>query len=122
MKANNGKELRRLYDLWNQHIRAIKAFDAYDLDTFLTTIMELKLDETTKLKWMEHSNDSQKTPPYFELLDFLDMHARHHESVTSEHKQLTSELKPQITTHRTYAATVGREEGCVARAGKVTIY
>ena len=62
MKANNGKELRRLYDLWNQHIRAIKAFNTYDPDTFLTAIMELKLGETTKLKWMEHSNDSTKTP------------------------------------------------------------
>ena len=37
----------------------IKAFDAYDLDIFLTVIMDLKLGETTKLKLMEHSNDSQ---------------------------------------------------------------
>ena len=50
MKSDNGRELRRLYDLWTLDISAIKAFDAYNLDTFLTTVMQLKLGETTKLK------------------------------------------------------------------------
>ena len=71
LKANNGKELQRLYDLWNQHIRAIKAFDAYDIDTFLTAIMEQKLGEATKLKWMEHSNESKTMPPNTNLLRFI---------------------------------------------------
>ena len=39
-------------------ISAIKAFNTYDKDTFLTIVMELKLDEVTKLRWMEYSNDS----------------------------------------------------------------
>ena len=43
MKEDNGRELRRLYDLSSEHIRAIKDFDAYDINTFLTAIMELKL-------------------------------------------------------------------------------
>ena len=73
MKADNGRELRRLYDLWNQHIRAIKAFNAYDIDTFLTEIMEQKLGEATKLKWMEYSNESKTTPPYTDLLRFMDL-------------------------------------------------
>ena len=104
MKADNGRELRRLYDLWNQHIRAIKAFDAYDLDTFLTAIMELKLGETTKLKWMEHSNDSTRTPPFSDLLRFMDLQAQHFESAPVERKQ-------QTATYRSYAAV---EEACVA--------
>ena len=66
------------------------------------------------LKSMEHSNNSQKTPPYSELLEFLHMQARHHESVVPERKPVTAEHKPQTTTHRSYAATVGREEACVA--------
>ena len=49
---------------------------------FLTTAMELKMDELMRLKWMEYSKDSQMTPPYSELLKFLDMQARHFESVT----------------------------------------
>ena len=95
MKADNGKELRRLYDLWNQHIRAIKAFDAYDIDTFLTAIMELKLGEATKLKWMEHSNDSKATPPYTDLLRFMDLQAQHYESAPFERKP-QPERKPQF--------------------------
>ena len=51
LKAHNGREVRKLYDTCTQHIRAIKASDTFDLDTFLTIIMELKLDEVTKLKW-----------------------------------------------------------------------
>ena len=95
----------RLYDLCNQHIRAIRAFDAYDIETFLTIVMELKLDEVTKLKWMEYSNDSKTTPPHSELLKFLDLQAQHFESAPSERKQ-------QATTHKSYAAAVG--EACVA--------
>ena len=73
MKDNNGKELRKLYDVCKQHIRAIQLSDQFDLETFLTIAIELKMDEATRLKWMEHINDSQKTPPYSELLEFLNM-------------------------------------------------
>ena len=63
---------------------AIKASDQYDLDTFLTIVMELKLDEVTRLKWMEFSNDCQTTPPYDEILKLLDLQARHYESMSTE--------------------------------------
>ena len=105
MKGNNGKELRKLYDICKQHIRAIELSNHFDLETFLIITMELKMDEVLRLKWLECSNDSQMMPPYSELLKFLDMQARHFESVTSERKPLT-------TTHRSYAATVEKE--CVA--------
>ena len=63
-KDDNGKEIQRFYDPWNQQIRASKAFDAYDINTFLTAISEQKLGEATKLKWMEHSsmNPRQRFP------------------------------------------------------------
>ena len=31
MKANNGKELRKLYDVCKQHVRAIQLSDHFDL-------------------------------------------------------------------------------------------
>ena len=86
LKAHNGKELRKLYDLCSQHIRVIKATDTCNIDTFLTIIMELKLDEVTKLKWMEYSNDSQMTPPNAKSLKFLDLQFRHFESVPPKRK------------------------------------
>ena len=103
MKSNNGRELRKLYDLCNQHTRAIKASEHYDLDTFLTVVMELKLDEVSRLKWMEFTNECHTTPTQDEMLKFLDLQARHFESISSERK-------PQTTFHKSYAAT--EEETC----------
>ena len=60
----------QLYGLCNQPIRAIKASNAYDLDTFLKILMELKLDEVIKFKWMEYSDDSEATPPHSKVLKF----------------------------------------------------
>ena len=70
---------------------------------FLTAIMEQKLGEATKLKWMEHSNESKTTPPYKNLLRFMDLQAQHFESALFERKQ-------QTATHKSYMAV---EEGCV---------
>ena len=67
MKANNDKELRKLHNVCKQHIRAIQLSDHFDVETFMTIAIELKMDEATRLKRMEHSNNSQKTPPYSEL-------------------------------------------------------
>ena len=105
LKACNGRELRRLCDLCTQHIRAIKASDDYEIDTLLTVIMELKLDEVTKLKWMEYSNHSKSTPPHSELLKLLDLQAQHFESAPPERK-------PQTIVHKSYAAAT--EEKCIA--------
>ena len=95
----------RLKTTCSQHIRASKAFDAYDIDMVLTIVMEQKLDEVTKLKWMEYSNDSKTTPPYSELLKFLNFQAQHFESTPCERKQ-------QTAAHKSYASSV--KEVCVA--------
>ena len=105
MKANNGKELLRPYDICKQHKKAIEVSDHIDLETFIIIAMELKLDEVMRLNWMDHNNDSQKTPLYSELLKFLDMQAWYFDSVTSK-------SKPHMTKHRSYEATVKRV--CVA--------
>ena len=78
----------------------------FNLETFLTLAMELKLDEVTRLKWMEYGNDSKKACPYSKLLKFLDMQDWHFESVTFKRK-------PLMTTHKFYAAIVDLEEACV---------
>ena len=107
MKGSYGKELRKLYDTCKQHIRAIQLAGQFDLETFLTSVMELKLDERTRLKWMEYSNDHMKTPPYTELLKFLDVQAQHFESAMSERKS-------QWAAPKSFAITSGRDEVCVA--------
>ena len=104
MKSNSGRELRRLYDHCNQHIRAIKASEHCDLDTLLSVVMELKLDEASRQKWMEFTNESQMTPTQDEMLKFLGLQAR-------QFQPISSERKPKMTFHKSYAAAV--EETCV---------
>ena len=104
MKTNNSRELWKLSDVCKQHIRANELSNHYDSDTFLTIAKELYIDEVTRLKWMEYSNDSQTNPRHSELLKFLNLQARHFECVIR--------AKPWITTHRSYVATI--EEACMA--------
>ena len=104
MKENNGKELRKLYDTNKQHISAIELSERFDLGTFLIIVMESKMDEVSRLKWLEYSNDSQTIPLTPSCINFLNMQARHFQSAASERKPLTS-------THRSYMATVEREQG-----------
>ena len=92
-----------MFDPCNQHIRAIKAFKDYNIDTFLIVVMELKLDEGTKLKWMEFSNDSQATPQHSNLPKFLNLHTQDFESMPSKQKL-------QATILKSYVAAV--EEAC----------
>ena len=113
LKTGSGQELRRLHDLLRQHTRALKALGQDTLEEYLTAAIELKLDEDTRLKWMEFSCDSEKTPSYEELLKFLDTRARHHESaVQSGRRPQTSGAERKNTSKTSYTARP--ENLCVA--------
>ena len=113
LKTGSGPELRRLHDLLVQHVRALKTLEQDTLETYLTAAIELKLDEGTKLKWAEYSSERETTPPYEELLKFLDIQARHHESVIQGVRRThTSGTDKKYTSRTSYAATP--ESMCVA--------
>ena len=82
VKTKNVRKLLKLYDMCKQFIKAIELSDLYNLDTILTIAMEVKMGEVTRLRWVEYSNDFQKRPLYFELLEFLDSQVQHFESVS----------------------------------------
>ena len=46
LKEDHGRELQQLYDIANQHMRAVKIMD-YSPWTFVTSTLENKLDQTT---------------------------------------------------------------------------
>ena len=50
LKAGSGQELRPVHDLLSQHIRALTASEGYNIETYLTAAIELKLVEVTKLR------------------------------------------------------------------------
>ena len=66
LKDGNGRELRRLHDVANQHMRAIRAME-YSPWTFVTSVLETKLDQTTMFEWQKHSQGSKKVPDYLAL-------------------------------------------------------
>ena len=71
LREGTGKELRRLHDTVQQHLRALKAMDCEAPGPFITSVLELKLDSTIMFEWQKHSQDSTAVPHYNNLLDFL---------------------------------------------------
>ena len=64
LKDGTGKELRRLHDKVQQHLRALKAMGSEPSGPFITSVLELKLDPTTMFEWQKYSQESTEVPHY----------------------------------------------------------
>ena len=64
VRDGNGRELRKLHDTIQQHIRALKSIDQEPSPSFITSIVELKLDVTTMFEWQRHTQSQNETPDY----------------------------------------------------------
>ena len=84
MKEGNGKDLHCLHNVASQHLRALVAKKQDIIDSFMTSMLELKLDQATMFEWQRHSQDSNDVPPYSTLLEFLDLRAQTSENVVCE--------------------------------------
>ncbi len=82
LKDGSGKELRRLHDVAQQHLRALKAMGHEPPDAFITSLLELKLDSSTMFEWQKHTQDQVDIPHYDELLEFLNLRAQAAETTT----------------------------------------
>ena len=95
LKEESGKELRRLHDTIQQHVRALKILGCDLPESFITSMIELKLNVDTLLEWQKHSQAATSIPPFQDLLNFIDLRAQASEaSHTSPKKQLQSPKKP----------------------------
>ena len=45
-------------------------------EEFVSSIIELKLDQTLIFAWQNYSHDQKEIPPYTTVLEFLDKRAR----------------------------------------------
>ena len=79
-KEGSGKEICKLHDCVLQHLRALKAMGHEPSGPFITSTLELKLDQTTMFEWQRHSQSMEGIPHYQELLDFLNSRAQATES------------------------------------------
>ena len=75
LKDGDGREIRILHNTVQQHVRALKSMDYEHSGPFITSAIELKLDEATMFEWQSHSQKSAGVPHYQELLMFLDLRA-----------------------------------------------
>ena len=88
LKDGSAKELRHLHDILQQHLRALKSMELEPDPSFITSIIELKLDTTTLFEWQKHTQESIKdVPPYQDILDFLNLRAQASESLAGQTKR-----------------------------------
>ena len=64
LKDGSGKELRRLNDTVQQHLRALKEMAYEPSGPFITSVLELKLDVNTTFEWQKHSQDAINMPHF----------------------------------------------------------
>ena len=83
LKEGTGKELRRLHDVVQQHLRALKAMGDDVPGPFITSVLELKLDQNTLFEWQKHSSESATVPHYDDLLEFVNLRAQASESLVT---------------------------------------
>ena len=92
----SGRELRRLHNVVQQHIRALKSMEQELSPSFITSIIKLKLDPTTMFKWQRHTQSQNEVPHYREMLEFLDRRAQASEISTPSKRQ----SKPDPSTRK----------------------
>ena len=112
LKDGSGKELRRLHDALQQHLRALKTMKSEPDPSFVTSIIELKLDEMTLFEWQKHSQETvEEVPHYRDVLDFLNLRAQAAESITvSSKKQGTPSGKRPTQFGRIASYTVTSDD------------
>ena len=69
-----------------QHLRALKALGHEPLKSFITSLLEMKLDATTMFEWQQHSQEHTDVPDYQILLDFLNLRAQAAEASSDKKK------------------------------------
>lgn len=84
LKDGAGKELRQLHDVAQQHLRALTALGHEPDRSFVTSMLEIKLDAHTMFEWQCHSQESTDVPHYPQLLSFIDLRAQASESTVSD--------------------------------------
>ena len=64
LEDGSGRELRRLHDTALQHIHALKTMGHEPDGTFITSFLQLKLDQTTLFEWQKHDQASMDVSHY----------------------------------------------------------
>ena len=124
VKEGNGKDLRRLHDVASQHLQALAATKQDITESFITSILELKVYKATMFEWQRHSQDSNDVSQYSAQLEFLDLRAQAYQTAVHEldhkHPTPTAEKKCNLQVP-SYTANV--DDRCVVcKLGRHSLY
>ena len=87
LKEGNGKELRELNNTAQQDIRALKCMDHEPSKTILTSLLQLKLEPTTRFEWQKHNQSEVDVAHYNGLLEFINLRAQATETLSPDRPQ-----------------------------------
>ena len=113
LKEGNGRELRRLHDTIQQHARALKTLGCEVPETFLTSMIELKLDVDTLFEWQKHSQTATGVPHFHDLLQFIDLRAQASEASYATSKKQMQQPRRQPNRVGSFAANSEFSNDCV---------
>ena len=97
LKDRSGKEQRCLHCVLSQHLRSLKVME-YKPVLFITSLIEIKLNQATGFEWQRHIQGTSKVPHHGKLLKFSDLRARVSESTTRENIKRSAQSAP----HKAY--------------------
>ena len=110
LTEGSGKELRRLHDTIQRHLRALTAMDYEPSGPFITSIIELKLDAKTMFEWQNFCQKHTEVPHYQLILEFIHFRAQASETSVTEGKKNTpgnhSNHRPRLP-HQRVSSFVG---------------
>ena len=112
LKEASGKELRRLHDVVQQHVRALKTLGCDLPGQFITSMIELKLDTDTLFEWQKSTQTETDVPHYQQLLDFIDCRAQASETSCFAPKRLNQTPRRPPGRFTSHAATSGAGSSC----------
>ena len=110
LKDDSGKELRRFHDTVQQHLRALKAMKEDPTGSFITALLELKLDKDTMFEWQKASQDAKTIPHYDDLLKFLNLRAQASETCSNETRRYHPMRKPFLKSATSFATNTSSSD------------
>ena len=73
IEEGSDKELRQLHYVCSQHLQALKATKCDLSTTFITWLIEMKLDQLTMFEWQRDSQDQPDVHHHIHILDLIDL-------------------------------------------------
>ena len=93
--------MRQLHDLVTQHLCSLRTVKGDTFESFMSLLIEMKLDQASKFAWQQHTHKRRDAPSIDELLEFVNWRAQASELSTfrdAERKYPIMEKKTKTQT------------------------